>query len=120
MLCPDCKKEVELLKIDPQVSRVRLDDTVVRAVIEVSELCAECSRFLQASKMDVERDVKDVPSLKGHLKHKWHVELLKAERISEPIEYASVKIYYGLTCECGQLPMYEGTILGSSKLLPSP
>jgi len=120
MLCPDCKKEVELSKGDPQVSRVRLNGTVVHATIEIGDLCGECGRLVQGSKTDIERDLKDVPSLKSHLQHKRKVELLKAERIYEPAEYASVKITYGLTCDCDRLPMYEGTLLGSAKMVVQP
>lgn len=120
MVCPDCKKEVELSRGDPQVTRVRMDDTTAKAAIEIGDLCAECFRLLQGVKMDVERDLKDVVFLKGHLKHQWRVELLKVERVHEPADYGTAKIFYGLTCECGQLPMYEGTIFGSSKMVPNP
>lgn len=120
MLCPDCKKEVGLSKGDPQVSRVRMEGTLVRAAIEIGDLCAECFRLIQVAKFDIERDLKDVPLLKGHQQHKWRVELLKSERIHEPVEYGSAKVSYGLTCDCGDLPMYEGVLLGSSKLLPNP
>jgi hypothetical protein len=120
MLCPDCNKEVELSRGDPQISRVRLNGTVIHATVEVGDLCGECGRLIQGVKTDVERDLKDVPALKNHLHHKRQVELLKALRIDEPAGYASVKITYGLTCDCDQLPMYEGTLLGSSKLVVQP
>ena len=120
MKCPDCKKEVELSKRDPQVSRVRMDGTVARATVEIEDLCAECFRSIQVAKMDVERDLKDVVSLKGHLQHKWHIELSKSVRIDEITEYGSAKLHYLLTCECERLEMYEGTIIGSSKFVTSP
>jgi len=117
MFCPDCKKEVELSEGSPQVTRVRVDGTTARATVEIGDLCSECFRLLQGAKMDVERDLKDIPTLKGHLGHKWNVELLKTERIHDPVGYASTKLYYGLTCDCGQLPMYEGLLFASSKLV---
>lgn len=120
MWCPDCKKDVELSKGDPQVSRVRMDGTIVKAAIEIGDICGECGRQLRGIKMDVERDLKDVKALKMHLEHKWKVEPLKYERIMEPDDYGSAKIHYGLTCDCERMPMYEGTLLGSLKLLTSP
>jgi hypothetical protein len=65
--------------------------------------------------MEAERDLKDIPGLKGHLGHKWGVELLKTERIHDPVDFASAKLTYGLTCECGKLSMYEGALFVSAK-----
>lgn len=120
MFCPDCKKDVELSQGSPQVSRVRIDGTSARATVEIGDLCSECFRLLQGAKTDVERDLKDIPALVGHSSHKWNVELLKTERIHEPTGYASAKLFYGLTCDCGKIPMYEGALFTSSKLLLAP
>jgi hypothetical protein len=96
-----------------------VDGTIARATVEIGDLCSECFRLLQGAKTDVERDLKDTPALKGHLGHKWNVELLKTERIPDPVGYASAKLFYGLTCDCGGLPMYEGVLFSSSKLVTS-
>lgn len=118
MFCPDCKKEVELSRMDPQVSRVRLDGTMVRADVEINDLCAECYRVLQGAKAEASRSLQDVPALKGHEAHKWQIELLKSERILDPVNYASAKLTYMLTCDCGQLAAYQGSVFSSTKLVP--
>ena len=120
MLCPDCKKEVGLSRGNPQVSRVRVVGTTVHATVELKDLCDECLRSLQEAKLDIERDLKDVPSLKPHQQHKWHIEHRSAARILDPEGYATTQIHYGLTCECEQLSTYEGMLLGSAKMVVQP
>lgn len=120
MLCPDCKKEVEPSRGDPQISRVGMSGRVVHATSEIGDICSECFRLLQSGKTEVERDLGGVPSLKAHLQHKWRAELLKAERIPDPSDYATTKIFYRVVCECERSPTHEGTLLCSAKFSPAP
>ena len=120
MFCPDEKKEVEVSEGSPQVTRLRMDGSILRATIEFSDLCSECYRQLQAVKMDVMRDLKDTPALYRHLEHKLLAQTYSAERLHETPGFASVKISYGIDCECGKLPTHDGEIFGTAKLVPTP
>lgn len=120
MFCPDCKKEVELSQGDPQLGRVRLDVHTLRADASITDLCGECYRPLAEVKLLLERGLQDVPALQAHLSHPWRAETVTSKRGQELPGQGIAKATFGVNCECGKMPLYEVTIIGTAPMVVLP
>lgn len=114
MFCPACSKDTSLSEGHAQVDRVRIVGTRLFASIQVLDLCAECFRLQREVRFDIERGLESEPGLKAHTAHNWRAEALGSERLASIPDGVTIKLLYGVTCECGELPMYEGNLTRSA------